>query len=944
MIQTIELKVNGSRHEVRVDPSRNLLDVLREELGLTGAKRSCDDGSCGSCIVSMGNKGVMSCLLPVKKAQEKEIITIEGLSKDGKQLHPLQQTFIDTGATQCGYCIPGIIMQATTLLKNNNNPTKEEVVKHLARNICRCGGYTQIVKAVLDAGKLMRGEKIVAQPTGFPLIGRRISRIDGVKYVTGVTKYGVDLKMAGMLHAKVLRSPHHHANIVSVDISAAEKVPGVLAVVTAKDIPGRRFMLNGRPQTFFFPEDKVRFMGEGLAAVAAETPEAAATARDLIKVKYEVLSATLDPLEALAEGASKVSPPLSNADPEFAHEEHGQVDAAFSQSDAVVEGVYAAPRREHLYLEPEAALAYWGTDGRMTVRVALHHSFRGHEWIAQMLALPYDKVRIIAPAMGGGFGGRGDFYAAGVAALLAAKTGKPVKIVYTREESLLGSCKSIGYYMKYRTGASRDGKLTALDAEIVAGNGSWAPFLAPSTGGKEMIMYWRLPTSEVHHATGPYRIPNVRARARDVVFNGPRGTPMRGTVGPTISLAFEGQMDQLAEKLGLDPLEFRIKNCLQVGDKTHYGQVLRESVGQKAVLEALRPYYKEAKVWQDTSSASPWRKGIGVASGWRANIRRSPMDARASVELLEDGRIRIYAGAVEKGQGVTTTLTFIACEELKLRPDNTEVVLGDTILAPYPIETNASKVTVMVGSAVLDAAKKLKAALLHVGAEMLEAPENSLTVQDGFIYRQDEERKLSLEQIAAALKKHRMPLRYEGIFLWDSPKKDTSGATAYDPGAFPDVVFCYNAHLAQVEVNTTTGKVQVIKAVNASDPGTVINRKGFEGQITGCVVWGTSFALKEEFHPDKTRSMKAYGPLTIREAPEEIDIVSVEDPWEIGPYGAKGVGDSFLSAVGPATINAISNAIGVRLYEMPARPERVLSAWKNRQSPQRPWPANAIHD
>ena len=930
----IILTVNGERRELEVDPSRPLLEVLREDLDLTGSKRACDDGECGSCMVLLGQKGVMSCLLPVSRAQNKEITTIEGLAEDG-ELHPLQEAFIEVGASQCGFCIPGIIIQAGMLLKHKPDPSREDVVKYLARNICRCTGYTKVIDAVLYAAELKRGgeRRSKANDGNGHMVGGRIDHLDTLKEVIGEAKYAGDLKVEGMLYAKVLRSPHHHARILSMDISEAEAMPGVETVITAKDVPGKMFMLNGRPQIYVFPQDKVRYLGEGLAAVGAVSEEIAEEAVRRIRVEYEPLPAVLDLIDAMKDDAPLIFSPAPNAT-EVGKVVQGDVEKGFAEADVVVENTYTTPRWEHLAMEPEAALAYLDEEDRMTVHAPFHHSFRAHRFIAEMLALDQDKVRIICPTMGGGFGSRGDFYAASMAALLAFKTKRPVRIVYTREESLLSSGKSPSYHMKYKTGATRDGKLVAIEMELLTNGGTWANYMAPYTGGEEMIMFGTLATSKapkgaLTHTTGPYYVPNYRGRTREVCTNGPRSTPLRGTQGPPLAFAFESQMDQLAAKLGMDPLEFRLKNALEVGSRTHYGQVMQESVGAKATLEAMRGPYAEAQRWAASGNSdptSPWKRGAGLAATWRSIIgqgdSRNVNPVLAAVDLLEDGRVQVFAGVVEEGQGPKTTLAQIASQELGVPLESLVMTVGDTYLAPYAVETNSSKITIMVGQAVQNASRQLKEALGQEAAKILEDTSENIQIQDGsaFSSRFPEE-KLSLGQLATHLREGGVPSKYEGSFVWER-------SDDYDG---PNVLYAYTAQVSEVEVNVETGQVKVLRVAHASDAGTVVNPKALEGQIEGGIAFGMGFALKEKFDPDKTRGLKDYKLVTIREAPEEVKVLFVGEPLSIGPFGAKGAGEMSVIAPVPSIINGIADATGARIFDLPATPEKVLEALSNTQ-------------
>ena len=945
----IRITVNGKLHELQVSPQRLLLDVIREDLDLTGTKRACNDGECGSCIVLLGKKGVMSCLLPVSRANGKEILTIEGLAPQlnksytpstvpSELLHPLQKAFFELSASQCGFCIPGMIMQSAALLTANPDPAREDVVKYLARNLCRCTGYDKIIDAVLYAARLARNEKSInGHKTNGHIVGQSALRLDTLNEITGVARYAGDLKMPGMLYAKVLRSPHHHARILSIDTSEAEKFPGVVAILRDSDVPGKKFMKNGRPQTYLFPEDKVRFLGEGILALAARSEEIAAEAIKRIKVEYEPLPAVLTIEDALAPNAPQISPPAPNVDPEIITVTKGDIDSAFAKADVVVEGTFRTPRYEHAAMEPEAALAYMAEDGLMTIKVPLHHSFVGRDFIADALAFPKDKVRIICPPMGGGFGSRGDFYAASVVALLALKTGKPVRITYTRDESILGSCKTPSYVLKYKTGATKDGKLIALQADILANAGSWAVHMAPTTGGKEMLMFGR-PTAILHHATGPYFVPNVKATAREVCTNGPRSTPLRATIGPPLAFAYETLMDQIAHKLDIDPIEFRLKNALDKGSVTHYGQVLKEGVAARTTLKRLKESYDEALAWKaEVPVNGDWKRGIGLATGWRNFGPAGQIIVKGAAELNDDGSVRVFAGAVEKGQGVMTILAQIAAEQLSMPLEKVFVTLGDTLLSPYPVETNSSKTTTVVGGAVFDASLRLKKALLQGAAQKLEEQQENLTMKDGYIFSKSAPKeKVSFKEMAAYFKHNAMPTKYEGTFFKQPPKdaaeaaQKSVGGGMFDYTAVPkeyEYAYGYASQLAQAEVNVKTGQVKIVKVVSVCDPGKIINPQLIDGQVTGGVTFGLGFALREEFKPTSEPTFKGYGLSSIRDTPEVIKNLYLEDPHSVGPFGARGVAEMPVIAIVPAVMIAISDATGgARIHDLPARPERVLEA------------------
>ncbi len=957
--EKIVLTVNGERHELEVDPSVPLLNVLRNELNLTGAKRSCDDGDCGSCIVLLGNKGVMSCLLPVNRAQDKNVTTVEGLAAlySGEKvsldddalesLHPLQQAFEEFGATQCGFCIPGMLMQSKALLDARPNPTRDDITKWLARNICRCTGYMKIIEAVEYAADLLKGVKkpskwVSGNGHNGHIIGDSVPRQDTLAKVLGQAKYAADLKMPGMLYAKILRSPHHHANILSIDTSEAEALPGVEAVVTYNDIPAKKEMNSARPQLHLFAKDTVRFKGEAIAAVAAVNLEMAEEAVKRIKIEYELLLAVFDQLEAMKDDAPKLYPPYKNYT-KAANLAKGDIAKGFAQADIIVEDTYVTPPWEHAQMEQEAALAHIDEEGRVVLYTPLHHTFPGRDWVAACLGLEKEQIRLICPVMGGNFGARGDFVHAGTTSLLAFKTRKPVRLEYTREESILGSTKSHNYYIKHKTGATKDGRIVASEIELIANGGCWVPIpeltkQQSSIGGLGVF------------ATGPYDIPNIRIRSYEVCTNRSRSSPLRGTSMPQMAFGWESQMDQLAEKLGIDPLEFRIKNAVKPGStisseasllsgeypprSLSSKEVLDDSVGALATLEALRPYYKKAKKRAaENPLAYPWKRGIGVACTWKGtgaerdeehadttNDPTLPPHQRqshqtAGVELLQDGRVRVLSGAVEQGMGITTILTQIVAEAVGMPMNQMDIIIGDSMLAPYHTTTNGQKTTFRVGGALVDASRKLKHAIVKAGSEILEEPQGNIEIHEGYVYSKKlPDEKLPIKQIADHFRQNDLPMRYDGMMIFAKEEKATGP------------VFSYASQLSEVDVNAETGEVKVNEVVLAADVGVVLNPRSFEGQIEGGVIHSLGFALKEKYVPGETTTLKALKIPGPRDMPEKIISVDASVPVTGGPFSAKGMGTLVVCPGVPATLNAIADATGARVYDLPATHDKVMKA------------------
>ena len=916
--------VNGS--EVDLAPGdETLLDVLRDRLDLTGAKKACDNGECGSCIVIMNGKPTKSCLLPAARAAGKEVVTIEGLAPeafdiqpgaDYSILHPIQQAFLEKGATQCGFCIPGMIMKTHTLLRTKPNPSREDIVKGLSKNLCRCTGYTKILEAVEYAAELISDGRNAAgpeKPNGHA-VGVNVARLDSPATVTGAAKYGADLKMDGMLYGKLLRSTHHHARIVSIDVSEAAAMEGVVAVITADDIPGTPFLPNCQPQVYVFPKDRIRFKGEALAGVAAVSEAVAEEAIGRIKVEVDVLPHAIELADAIRPDAA----PLYDHSPRVSEPEEvscGDIKAGFAEADVIVENDYTVPVREHAAMEPESALAY-EERGKLIVRTGLYHAFvQGTQSIANNLAMKQDDVRIICPAMGGNFGTRGDTLIAVTSGLLAQKTGRPVRMTFTRAESLLGSCKAPSVNIRYRTGATRDGRITAVDVEVTHGAGSWAPFLIDkTTKGVELCFYETL-GALLSHATGPYEIENVRARAWDVLTNGPRYVPLRGTNANYLPLAYESQVDLVAKKLGLDPIEVRLKNAIRTGSKTHFGQTLTEHVSMVKELELLRPHYDRARERLEKRRAQTegaWRPGIGVGSGWR-NIGYLKTTISAGCELDEDGKIHVMAGTVEQGQGPSTQFSQIAADAVGVSMAQLRVTLGDTGAAPYPVPTFSSVSTVGTGKAVEMAAIKLRDKLLDAAAELLQTEPAKVSIAgDRAHITETPDVCVSLAEIAR--------------YFEQSDQSSLSEAEIKWSGEAPTILYGYNAGLIELDVNTETGQVRLLNHVNVCDPGTRINPLAVDGQIDGAIAFGIGFALSERFHPDNPATLEGYGLPSTQAVPAEVTRLYVEDPLERGPFGAKSMAEHPGISLIPAIVNAIADATGARVRDIPATPDRIKAA------------------
>lgn len=918
------ITVNGETHQMDAD-GKTLLDVLREDLRLTGAKKACDNGECGSCIVMMNGKPTKSCLLGAERAAGRDIVTIEGLAPEAKGiqpgedisvLHPIQQAFLEKGATQCGFCIPGMIMKTATLLQNKPNPSRDDIVKGLSKNLCRCTGYTKILEAVEYAAELINdGRSGVTQGVADgPAVGGDVARLDSPATVTGEAMYAADMQMDGMLHARLLRSTTHHARIISIDTSEAEAMEGVECVVTADDIPGTPFLPNCQPQVYVFPKDRIRFKGEALAGVAARTEAIAEEALKRIKVEIEELPYAVE----VADAAHPDATPMYDHSPRISPPEEvscGDIDAGFAKADVIIQNDYTVPVREHAAMEPESALVYM-KEGQLVCVTGLYHAFvQGTQSIANNLAMKQEDIRITCPAMGGNFGTRGDTLIAVTCGMMTQKTGKPIRMVFSREESILGSCKAPSVDIRYKTGAMNDGRIVAVDVEVMHGAGGWAPFLIDkTTQGVELCFYETL-GALLSHVTGPYEIENVRGRAWDVLTNGPRYVPLRGTNANYLPLAYESQVDLVAEALGLDPIDVRLKNAIRLGSKTHFGQTLNEHVSMVKELELLKPHYDAAKSRLEDRRANaqgPWQPGLGMGSGWR-NIGYLKTSITAGAELTEDGKVHVMAGTVEQGQGPTTQFAQIAADQIGVSMSEMQVTLGDTDAAPYPVPTFSSISTVGTGKAVQMAAEKLADKIIEAAAEMLQSSPKSLITKGDRVFLADTpDIGVTLAEIAQHFTDTNQSSLSESEIPWS--------------GEAPTILYGYNTGLMELDVNTETGEVRLLNHVNVCDPGTRINPQAVDGQIDGAIAFGVGFALSERFHPDNPATLEGYGLPSTKSVPLNVTRLYVEDPLERGPFGAKSMAEHPGISPIPAIINAIANATGARVRDIPATPDRVLQA------------------
>jgi selenium-dependent xanthine dehydrogenase len=917
----IRFSVNGRSVEIAESDKRALLDILRNDLGFTGVKNGCGQGHCGACTVIVNGKATRSCLVRAGALAGARVETIEGLAQDGR-LHPIQQAFLDAGAVQCGFCTPGMIMATKALLDRNLSPSDNEIVEALSNNLCRCTGYAKIIEAVRLAAAMLRGERA---PAAGPAagIGVSVPRLEGRDKVTGALQYGADLTRPGMLWGKALWSAYPHARIRSIDTTAAQRLPGVAGVFTARDLPGvNRFGIIKHDQPAL-ADDKVRFIGDAVAVAFAETEAQAAAAVAAIQVDYEPLEGVFSPQRALEPDAPRVH----EAGNLLHHKvlERGDVARGFAEADVIIEGHYTTPFIEHAFLEPEAGLAEMQGD-QIVLYIGTQIPFGDRALLAQVLGLPAERIRIVTLPMGGAFGAKEDLVLHVFLCLGAWRLGRPVKMVLTRQESLRVHPKRHAYWMHYKTGARRDGTLTAVEATLVSDTGAYA-----SLGGDVM-------EQSVVFACGPYYVPNVRVEGKAVYTNNITAGAMRGFGVPQTCFAMEQQMDQMARALGMDPFEFRLRNALREGMETTTGQRLDASVGIVATLERARESLKSIEL---PASSGPIKIGVGVASGYK-NVGLglgNDDSAAAAIDLTPAGRILARVGCSNVGQGSTTVMQQIAADTLGVPLSLVDVIANDTALTPDGGVTSASRQTYLSGRALHEAAKALRAALLEFAAGQGGC---GIAEIQGADAGRMAGAPLTLADVAArmAAEGRQMSFAYRlqppATFPILSPAQQSEhGVRGQQYRNY--LAFAFSTHVAVVAVNTETGEVRVLHEIAAHDLGRTLHPQNVEGQIEGATVMGMGYALSEEFVVEagwnKTDTLRKCGVPKITDAPHIIPIL-VEDPDPQGPYGAKGVAEAATLAPAAAIANAIYDAIGARIYDLPAKPERVLQALRARRERQ----------
>jgi xanthine dehydrogenase molybdenum-binding subunit len=907
----LEIVVNGKERSVDIAPGEMLSQVLRERLGLTGTKIGCDELECGTCTVLVDGEAVLSCGYPALKTQGKEIRTIEGLGQNGN-LHPLQDAFVKYGAVQCGFCIPGQIMSAVAILEKDSNPSEAAIRFALKDTLCRCAGYPTILAAIQAAAQSLRTGSQITEPNipisqGETVVGRIFQRPDAIDKVTGKALFTDDYVFPDMLYARTLRAGVPHAILLKLDAHKAKQLEGVVAVLTAEDIPGENahgVVIPDWPVMIAMGE-KARYVGDAVAIIAAETAQIAEEALCLIKVEFEPLPIVQDPVKARDEG----SPLVHEGGNLLKHIKvrKGDIDEGFSEADLVVEQTYHTPTTEHAFMEPECSIARLTEGGRIEVYVGSQIPYADRDQIARSLGRALHEIRVVGTVIGGGFGGKEDIAGQIHTALLAQVTGRPVKMLYDRHESLLVHPKRHATQIRVRLGVKENGEFTAAETELYGDTGAYA-----SLGEKVM-------TRATTHSTGPYIVPHVKADCYAMYTNNPPSGAFRGFGVTQSAFAIESLVDELATRLRMDPIEFRRKNALRVGSVTNTGQLLEESVGLVECLDKVEIEIK--RLWGEgnpfmgrvVDGNSNLRRAWGIAAAFKNTGLGggAPDKAVAEVELFENGTAELRISSAEIGQGLVTVLQMIGAEELSISIEQVKVLLSDTDLTPDGGPTTASRQTYMAGNAVRHASNVILQAMVSTLAERYDVPPEDVRFVEGLARIQDD--LIPVGEVVAMMKAEgRDPkAKYE---YW-APETQPLGS-----GGDMHFAYSFAVQAAEVEVNLSTGQVNVARIVAATDVGKAINPLGLQGQIEGGVMMGLGNALTEEFILEGGQvfsdRLARYRMPSIVHSPEILSII-VEHPTRHGPFGAKGVGEISSIPTTPAITNAIFNACGVRVRKLP---------------------------
>jgi putative selenate reductase molybdopterin-binding subunit len=991
----VAFTLNGRELAIDVPARTTLLEALRDHLGLFGTKHGCETGECGACTVLLDGLPVNTCVMLAAQAGGRTIETIENVGeppapgwRKSAGLDPIQQAFIETGAIQCGYCTPAMVLAAKSLLDREPDPSEAQVREALSGVLCRCTGYVKPVEAILRAAAVMRGEAVppinepipapeVFQPVegdDLPLedvvppsgtlterrvmprirtselreeraaVGKPVPKVDARKLAQGNPAFTMDIEMRGMLVAKVLHSPHAHARLRSIDATRARALPGVVAVLTWKDIPRVVYSTAGQsdpipgPLDTFSLDHKVRFFGDRVAFVAAEDEETARRALELIEVDYEVLPAILDPQMALSPEAVRIhdepeyvnfdeSDPSRNLAAEI-RIDIGDVDQGFEEADLIVEGDYHSPKVHQASIEPHAVVTYWDEDDRLVIRTSTQVPFHVRRQLAPVLGLPVKRIRVIKPRIGGGFGGKQEVLIEDVAAHLTIATGRPVRYEYTREEEFTAARARHPMSLHMRTGVKQDGTITANEMYALSDTGAYGCHgltVTGNTGHKAMALYV---------GDGKYReAPNIRFYADVVYTNTMPSGAYRGYGVPQGFWGVERHMEKVARKLGMDPIAFRLKNAVRAGEIHPFSTAWSEGREPRPEMintcgledcahEAARAIDWAGKfgnpTWHEVPGQPHLRRGIGVALVMQGTAIPYLDMGGASIKINDDGSFNLLVGATDLGTGSDTVLAQQAAEVLGAPVEDILVYSSDTDFTPFDKGAYASSTTYISGAAVVQAARKVaeqirERAAMILASEREEVQAAEVRLRDGRAWAPDG-RSVTLAEVAQDALHHRDQRQIMAVGSYMSP---------VSPPPFA-------AQFAQVLVDVETGQVTVERLVMAVDGGVIVNPLTASGQIEGGMTQALGYAVSEELCYDgqgrpREHDFSEYHIFAAHEMPK-LETIFVETIEPSHPFGVKAVAEIPMDGVGPAVANAVLDACGAEIGAAPVTPERVLRA------------------
>ena len=989
----ITLKINGVEHAIDTAPSTTLLGALRE-LGYHGVKFGDESGLSGADTVLLNGKPVNAGSLLAAQAEGQDIATIEALGEHPEQgwkrtdgLHPLQKAFVESGAIQCGYCTPAQILAAKSLLEKNPNPTEAEIREAISGVLCRCTGYLKPVQAVMKAAAELRGDepfdissinwdfgapkpdtpsndapassstgvlvrpKVVLTPESqtWQTVGKPEIKVDAIKLVQGKPAFTGDFEKRGLLHAKVLHSPHAHAKIKKIDTTRAKALEGVAAVLTWQDIPRVVYSTAGQsdpipgPLDTFSLDHKVRFVGDRVAFVAAETSEIAEKALSLIEVEYEILPMILDSRDAMKPDAIKIhdepeyvdfadSNPQKNLAAEI-RIDIGDVEKGFQEADEIFEAEYEVPKVQQAHIEPHVAVTYWDEDDRLVIRTSTQVPFHIRRMLAPVLGLPVKRIRVIKPRIGGGFGGKQEVLMEDVAAHLTIATKRPVIYEYSREEEFIAARSRHPMRVRMKTGVKKDGTITANSMYALSDTGAYgchALTVTGNTGHKAMALYV---------GDGEYRTaPNIRFYADVVYTNTPPSGAFRGYGVPQGYWPLDRHMEKIARAMGFDPIDFRLKNAIHAGEYHPFstawneGREPRPEIIHTVGLEQCVAQGRAAIGWDDKFGNEKWRagqtanltrkrKGIGVAMVMQGTAIPYLDMGGASIKMNDDGSFNLLVGATDLGTGSDTVLAQMAAEVLGVPLEDMITYSSDTDFTPFDKGAYASSTTYISGTAATKAAQIVAERIKARAVEMfkaagLQVEPSNLQLSNRMVFAPNGQ-SIPLSEIALDSLHRNNQEQIMGVASYVSP---------VSPPPFA-------AQFAEVSVDTETGQVTVDRLVMAVDSGVIVNPLTASGQIEGGMTQALGYAVCEEMRYDQRghaieRDFDRYHIFRADEMPE-LETIFVETFEPSHPFGVKAVAEIPMDGVAPAVGNAVLDALGVNVDEIPVTPEKVWRAIKH---------------